>query len=114
MKAWNDLVNSKDISLWTTEDSEWYIDLGAKIERFNNGRIVIKNIISRGDNFIDLTPNQLSYFKLYGWDAGRYKICVDEYHKKIREARVLGDNVRDYEKKLLKFQIKLEEYLQDV
>jgi hypothetical protein len=114
MKAWNDLVNSKDISLWTTEVSEWYIDLGAKIERFHDGRIVIKNIISRGDNFIDPTPNQLSYFKLYGWDAGRYKICVDEYEKKIREAKVIGDNIKEYEKKLFKFQIKLREYLRDV
>ena len=112
MKEWDDLINNREISLWTTDNSEWYLDTGAKIERFDDGRIVIKNIVSRGESYLDPTPSQLSYFKLYGWDAGRYKICVDEYEKKIKHAKVIGDSSRSLQEKLLKFKIKLEESLQ--
>jgi len=114
MKAWEDLTKSKDVSLWSTDDSQWYLDTGAKIEKFDDGRIVIKNIIARGETYRDLTPSQLSYFKLYGWNPGRYKICVDEYEKKISQAKVVGDSVKLLQQKLLHFKIKLEESLQNV
>jgi hypothetical protein len=51
MKAWDDLVNNKDKSLYTTRDSEYYIDHGVKIERFDDGRIEVKNTMTRGDMF---------------------------------------------------------------
>ncbi len=112
MKAWDDLVNNKELSLWTTDDSEWYLDTGAKIERFNDGRIVIKNVLSRGDNFTDPTVCQMYYFENSGWDAGRYKICVDEYRRRIKNDWVSGDDTESLEAILSKFEIKLEKALQ--
>ena len=112
MKAWNDLINNRDISLWTTDNSEWYLDTGAKIERFHDGRIVIKNTITRGDNYTDPTICQLYYFTNNGWDAGRYKICVDEYIRRIENFKLTGDDTVILKEKLTEFEIKLEKSLQ--
>ena len=124
MKAWNDLENNKEITLWTTSRSRWYLDLGARIERFDDGEIVIKNIISTGENYIKATPIQMIYFEDHGWDAGRYKICVDEYLRKLDGVtkRILyaqtdediasaNECYEEVRSKLAEFELKLQESL---
>lgn len=79
MKAWQDLVDSPDISIWTTEYSEWYLDKGVKIERFHDGRIEVKNVMGPGHKFRDVTNMQRWYFDNVGWFAGCYKVQSDEF-----------------------------------
>lgn len=86
MKAWKDLKDSgKD--LFKTDSSEWWLDLGAKIELFDSGRIEIWNTISPGFNYTKPTLDQMMYFEDYGWDAGRFKICVDEYERRLEDLK---------------------------
>ena len=72
MKAWDDLVKSKEMSIYTTRDSEYYIDYGVKIERFDDGRIEVKNTMTRGDMFEDVDENILTFFNEDGWIRWMY------------------------------------------
>ena len=91
MKAWNDLIESPDINVWTTENSEWYLDKGVKIERFHNGIIEVKNVMGSGHNFADVTKMQRWYFDNVGWFAGCYKVQSDEFESVVNS---LTDKIR--------------------
>lgn len=110
MKAWTDIEESGK-TLWETSNSKWYLDLGARIERFNNGRIVIKNTLGPSENYKNLTNEQLSYFMDYGWDAGRYKVCVDEAAAAVYEHEVKGEDTSELKRRHKTYKIKLEEAL---
>lgn len=86
MKAWNDLKSDPDQVFYTTMGSEYWIDMGVKIERFNTGKIVIKNALRPGDFMYDLTQGQLNYFVFYGWREGMFKVNVDEFERKLYNA----------------------------
>lgn len=84
MKAWEDLVNDKDKSLYWTEDSDWYLDMGVKIERFHeDGRIEIKNVMTRTDKFEDVEGKSLKVFKDKGWLMGCVKLNIEVYQRKL-------------------------------
>jgi len=87
MKAWDDLVKSKEMSIYTTRDSDYYIDHGVKIERFNDGRIEVKNTMTRGEMFEDVDENILTFFNEDGWIDGCMHLNI-----KVHQDRLLKVN----------------------
>jgi len=83
MKAWDDLVKSKEMSIYTTRDSEYYIDYGVKIERFDDGRIEVKNTMTRGDMFEDVDENILTFFNEDGWIDGCMHLNIKVYQDRL-------------------------------
>lgn len=83
MKAWDDLVKSKEMSIYTTRDSDYYIDYGVKIERFNDGRIEVKNTMTRGDMFEDVDENILTFFNEDGWIDGCMHLNIKVYQDRL-------------------------------
>ena len=83
MKAWDDLVKSKEMSIYTTRDSNYYIDYGVKIERFNDGRIEVKNTMTRGDMFEDVDENILTFFNEDGWIDGCMHLNIKVYQDRL-------------------------------
>ena len=89
MKAWDDLVNNKDKTLYTTRNSEYYIDHGVKIERFDDGRIEVKNTMTRGDMFEDVDENILTLFNDEGWISGCMNLNIQVYQDKLQRLNEL-------------------------
>ena len=83
MKAWDDLVKSKEMSIYTTRDSDYYIDYGVNIERFNDGRIEVKNTMTRSDMFEDVDENILTFFNEDGWIDGCMHLNIKVYQDKL-------------------------------
>jgi len=110
MKAWED-IEASEITPWRTSNSSWYLDLGARIERFDDGRIVIKNTMAPGENYKNLSLEQAGYFEREGWDAGRYKVCMDECKRTIEEQEIKGEDMTESWKKYDSYKIKFEEAL---
>jgi hypothetical protein len=82
MKAWNDL--QKDRKMYLTRDSEYYIDMGVKIERFDkDGRIEIKNTMTSSEQFEHITFDQFMIFNDVGWTQGCITVNIDVLKKKI-------------------------------
>ena len=84
MKAWDELENDPNVSLyWTGDyinpDSHWYMDHGVKIEKFRDGRIELNNAMFPGDFYIPLSKKQIDIFKHKGWLIGCYNVCIDMY-----------------------------------
>ena len=89
MKAWDDLVNNKDKTLYTTRDSEYYIDHGVKIERFDDGRIEVKNMMTHGEMFEDVDENILTLFNDEGWISGCMNLNIQVYQDKLQRLNEL-------------------------
>lgn len=89
MKAWDDLVNNKDKTLYTTRDSEYYIDHGVKIERFDDGRIEVKNMMTHGEMFEDVDENILTIFNDEGWIPGCMNLNIQVYNDKLQRLNEL-------------------------
>ncbi len=84
MKAWEDLVNDLEKSLYWTEDSDWYLDMGVKIERFHeDGRIEIKNVMTSTDKFEDVDGDMFKVFETEGWLKGCIKLNLDIHNRKL-------------------------------
>jgi len=84
MKAWEELVNDVDKSLYWTEDSDWYLDMGVKIERFHkDGRIEIKNVMTSTDKFEDVDKDILKVFETEGWFKGCIKLNLQVNNRKL-------------------------------
>lgn len=79
MKAWNDIEQDPHKSICWTENSDWYLDHGIKIERFNDGKFEIKNTMLSSDNYKNVTPIQRQVFEEKGWNIGCYTVCIDTY-----------------------------------
>lgn len=107
--VWLQATKGKDT--YKSTDSEWTLDLGAKIERFNNGTIVIHNTIVRGDNYENISTSQREFFETHGWDAGRYNVCLDTFRKRMMLAEAKDQEEGLIIEKIKMFKIKLEEAL---
>jgi hypothetical protein len=86
MKAYEEL--KAEGKLWITgldgdPLSEWYLDSGAKIERFSDGTFELKEVYTVGDRYRDMRPRFVSYFKEYGWYAGIGKLNVEYWSDKL-------------------------------
>jgi hypothetical protein len=115
MKAWNDL--QRDVNLYQTRGSEYYIDMGVKIERFDkDGRIEISNTMTPSEHFEQITFNQFVVFNDIGWIAGCATVNIDVLKKKIElQEYLLTTEAVDKEaiiRRIEKNNIKLLEYQQ--
>ena len=121
MKAWEDLESNPYISLYHTRLSLWYLDMGVKIEKFDD-RIEIKKTMTPNEKFRDVGDDEREVFEKQGWEAGCLTVninvleqkiewqehlinsnCIsspDAMHKKIEKNR---DKLLYYQQRLVKF-----------
>jgi hypothetical protein len=90
MKAWSDLEEDPNVSLYWTGDYEnpkslWYIDHGIKIEKFPDGTIQLYNAMMSGDFYKPLTKDQIAVFEQSGWLRGCYNVCIDTYMTRLNK-----------------------------
>lgn len=84
MKAWEDLASDTDRSLCWTQSSDWYMDMGVKIERFHkDGRIEIKNVMTFTDSFEDVSDDLYEVFKSNGWMEGCIVVNIEVCQSKL-------------------------------
>lgn len=84
MKAWNDLISDKYVTMYTTEKSMYYIDKGIRIERFNeSGDIIVQNTMTNSERFEKVTPDQYEVFEKLGWYPGILKVNIDMIESKL-------------------------------
>lgn len=109
MKAWEELENNKDISLYRTMTSTWYIHMGIKIEKFDkDGMIVIKNGLSHGDRYADIRDIHLEVFKKIGWTAGCLAVNIDWFTQRLRNTNCESERYEEYKNKLKEYTERLE------
>ena len=116
MKAWDDLIAS--VRVYTTMRSEYYIDNGVKIERFNDGSFKIKNVMGNFDKFTDVTDEQFSIFNNVGWDVGCLNVNIDFLKERNSLLSYLmttdGVNKESISKRIIKNNEKLLRYQQEL
>lgn len=117
MKAWQDLENDPHISLYRTRVSKWYLDMGIKIEKFDeDGRIEVKNTMTPGEMFKDLNEDDLKLFEEKGWMVGCLTMNVGVLKEKIEwlEHLIVDSNVdpASIQRRLEKNREKLLDYQQ--
>ena len=84
MKAWNDLISDKYVTMYTTERSLYYIDKGIRIERFNDdGDIIVQNTMTNSEKFVKVTPEQYEVFENLGWYPGILRVNIDIIDSKL-------------------------------
>ena len=82
MKAWEDLESNPYISLYHTRLSLWYIDMGVKIEKFDD-RIEIKNTMTPNEKFRDVSDDEWEIFDKQGWVEGCLNVNINVLEQKI-------------------------------
>jgi hypothetical protein len=94
MKAWEDLETNPHISIYRTRLSEWYIDMGVKIEKFDeDGRIEIKNTMTPNEKFRDIGDDELEIFEKEGWEAGCLNVNINVLERKLEwQEHLLSSN----------------------
>ena len=84
MKAWNDLISDKYVTMYTTENSLYYIDKGVRIERMTkSGDIIVQNTMVNPEKFVMVTPQQYEVFENLGWEPGILKVNIDYIDSKL-------------------------------
>lgn len=84
MKAWNDLISDKYVTMYKTERSLYYIDKGIRIERFNgDGDILVQNTMTNPEKFVKVTPQQYEVFENLGWEPGILRVNIDYIDSKL-------------------------------
>jgi hypothetical protein len=90
MKAWNDLISDKYVTMYTTERSMYYIDKGIRIERFNDGGdIIVQNTMTNSEKFVKVTPQQYEVFENLGWYPGILRVNIDIIDSKLIKVNYL-------------------------
>jgi hypothetical protein len=93
MRAWDD-VSSK--TLYATSTSQYYINNGVKIERFDkDGRFEIKNILNPSDQYEDVTSDEFRVFLFNGWQAGVLTVGMNTYYRKAVRQSIKSDKYRE-------------------
>ena len=116
MKAWEDLESNPYISLYHTRLSLWYLDMGVKIEKFDD-RIEIKNTMTPNEKFRDVGDDEREVFDKQGWEAGCLTVNINVLEQKIEwQEHLLDSNcitgVETMHKKIQKNRDKLLYYQQ--
>lgn len=95
MRAWNDLISDKYVTMYTTETSLYYIDKGVRIERLNkSGDIIVQNTMINPEKFVMVTPQQYEVFENLGWEAGVLKVNIDTLEAKMIKANYLIERAK--------------------
>ena len=83
MRAWEQLENDPNVSLWWYGDernptSYYYIDHGVRISKdVETGRVEVKNAQLADEHYSDVSSIQYSIFETEGWLPGCYRVCID-------------------------------------
>lgn len=80
---WNQALSDKDNSFFIGNDSLFTIQNGCKIERFNDGTIIIKNTRLGGDFYKKLKPSEYAVFEADGWHMGTKYVELETYKYQI-------------------------------
>ena len=84
MKAWQNLESNPHISLYHTRVSMWYLDMGVKIEKFDeDGLIEIKNTMTTSEYFEDIGDDERKIFEEEGWLIGCLTVNINVLTRKI-------------------------------
>lgn len=101
---WNQAKKDKDNSFFIGNDSLFTIQNGCKIERFNDGTIVIKNTRLGGDFYKKLTQSEYAVFERDGWHMGTqyvelqtYKYQVDALNRIIQHRLNAGQDATRFQ-----------------
>jgi len=89
MKAWDDVVCMHERFICNTINSQFFIENGCKIEKFNNGMIVIKNTMTNHDHYEDIHPDVLNSMETLGWQAGTYMNALKVYQRRLDKVEYL-------------------------
>lgn len=94
MKAWEDLESNPYVSLYHTRVSMWYVDMGVKIEKFDeDGRIEIKNTMTPNEKFRDVSKDEWEIFENQGWEVGCLNVNINALEQKIEwQEHLLSSN----------------------
>ena len=79
MKAWTDLKERPHVTFVRTKNSEFYVNHGVKIERFDDGRIEVKNTMTNSDHYEDVPWEILQIFNDVGFEHGAFAVCSYVY-----------------------------------
>jgi len=99
MKAWDDLVSDQTKQMYWTDDSDWYVDMGVKIEKFHkDGRIELHNVMTRNDKYEPITEDNrwdeiYPIFVNEGWMKGCCQLNVMVHNEKLNR---INDVMRRY------------------
>lgn len=101
---WNEALKDKDNSFFIGNDSLFTIQNGCKIERFNNGTIIIKNTRLGGDFYKSLKDSEYAVFESDGWHMGTkyvelqtYKYQIDALNRIIQNRLASGQDATKYQ-----------------
>lgn len=100
MKAWEDLKSSGYIKFYKTRNSEFYVNHGVKIERFDDGEIVVKNTMTNSDHYEDVPWEILELFKVSTFDHGAFAMCSHVYKRRAEKIQYnidLAEKEQKYE-----------------
>jgi len=94
MKAWEDLSNDVNVSLYYTGTSRnpksfWYLDHGVKIERFEDGTIEVNNVMTASDHYDSVSSDEYDVFNNDGWLNGCYNVCINTFRRKLSRIEYL-------------------------
>jgi hypothetical protein len=93
MKAWQDLEENPHVSLYHTRVSMWYLDMGVKIEKFDDdGHIEVKNTMTPNEKFRDVCDDEREVFDKQGWEAGCLTVNINVINEKIEWQEHLIDS----------------------
>jgi hypothetical protein len=93
MKAWKDLEENPHVSLYHTRVSMWYLDMGVKIEKFDeDGHIEVKNTMTPNEKFRDVCDDEREVFDKQGWEAGCLTVNINVINEKIEWQEHLIDS----------------------
>lgn len=85
MKAWEDLKSSQYITFYKTGNSEFYVNYGVKIERFNDGEVVVKNTMTNSDHYEDVPWEILQIFETSTFEHGAFAMCSHVYKRRAEK-----------------------------
>lgn len=111
-KAWNDIQHRPNVI--TTSYSMYYIEQGVKIERMNNGKVVILDTTSFGDNFRKITQEQQYMFDEFGFRAGQLAVLIKGLTAKVSSLERTDtetETVSELKKNIFDFKVELEEII---
>jgi predicted nuclease with TOPRIM domain len=94
MKAWEEIDQDPYISLYETSKSQYYIDHGCKIERFNDGRFELKNLMTNSDHYEDMPEDIYKRFEDDGWLVGAFSMCAHVYRTRSQKVAYLVERSR--------------------
>ena len=103
-EIWKQALSDKDNSFFIGNNSLFTIQNGCKIERFNDGTIIIKNTRLGGDFYKKLKQSEYAVFEADGWHMGTkyvelesYKYQIDALNRIINNRLTSGQDPTKYQ-----------------